>query len=121
MDKVSVSGIRINSNHGCLDEEALIGSEYEVDIVVWGDVSASFQSDDLRDTMDYVKINEIAEKHVSQRMKLIEAVSYKILNEIFEEMPKVMRCQVKLSKINPPINGDVERVSFEVLRDRHIQ
>jgi dihydroneopterin aldolase len=118
MDKISVEGIRLYGYHGCLDEEGKIGTEYEVSVFVWGNIKDSFQSDNLNHTMDYVNINRIVKEHVSHRAKLIEVVAQRISDSIFKEMPIVRKLKIKLSKLNPPINGDVKKVSIELKRKR---
>ena len=62
LHQIDVHGIRIYTNHGCMQEEAVIGSHYEVNISVWADLSASVASDDLNDTVDYVA--QIGRAHV---------------------------------------------------------
>lgn len=118
MDKISVEGIRLYGYHGCLDEEGKIGTEYRVDVDVWGGVSKAIENDDLDKTMDYVTINRIVASHVGERSKLIETVAQRIIVDIFKEMPIVQKIRIKLSKLYPPINGDVEKVSIELKRKR---
>lgn len=118
MDKIAVEGIRLFGYHGCLDEEGKIGTEYEASVFVWGDISQSFNSDQLEHTMDYVNINRIVQEHVAQRAKLIETVAQRISDSIFAEMPLVKKLKIKLSKLSPPINGDVKSVSIELKRKR---
>jgi dihydroneopterin aldolase len=118
MDKIWVEGIRLFAFHGCLAEEAKIGTEYLVDLVVWGDIESSFDEDDLLKTMDYVKINEIVSKNMAIRAKLIENVAHRVITNIFNEMPIVQKVKIKLTKLYPPINGDVEKVSVELKRKR---
>ncbi|MGK0406406.1 MAG: dihydroneopterin aldolase [Roseivirga sp.] len=118
MDKILVEGIRLYGYHGCLDEEGKIGTEYEVSVTVWGNINNSFQSDNLHHTMDYVNISRVVQEHVSNRAKLIETVAHRISETIFEEMPMVIKLKIKLSKLNPPINGDVKKVSIELKRKR---
>lgn len=118
MDKIKVEGIKLYGYHGCLDEEAAIGTDYRVNITVWGDLSKPSQTDDLEDTLDYVTINKIAEEEVSIRAKLIENVADRILNRLLSEMTNVQKAKVKLSKLYPPINGDVQKVSVVMKRTR---
>ena len=118
MDKILVEGIRLYGYHGCLDEEGKIGTEYEVSVTVWGNINDSFQSDNLHHTMDYVNISRVVQEHVSIRAKLIETVAHRISQTIFEQMPMVIKLKIKLSKLNPPINGDVKKVSIELKRKR---
>ena len=71
LHQIDVHGIRIYTNHGCMQEEAVIGSNYEVNISVWADLSASVASDDLNDTVDYVALNAIAKEEMAVRAKLL--------------------------------------------------
>ncbi|MCR9152814.1 MAG: dihydroneopterin aldolase [Bacteroidetes bacterium] len=118
MDLIKVEGIRLYAYHGCLDEEAKIGTDYLVNVQVWGSVDASFSSDDLGKTMDYVSIYAIVEKQMMARAKLIEVVAHRIMLDIFKEMPIVQKAIVEIQKMHPPINGDVRNVSFQLKRKR---
>lgn len=112
MGKIILENIRIYSNHGCLDEEALIGSDYIVDLEIAADLSHSAETDELADTVDYVHLNKIVKEEVSTRAKLLETVANRVLLRIQKELPTVTFAKIKLSKINPPIGGDVEKVSI---------
>ena len=118
MDQISVEGIKLFGYHGCLDEEGLIGTDYRVNVSVWGDLEKAAASDQLNDTLDYVVINRIVATEMKVRSKLIEHVARRILNKIFEEMPAVQKAEIKLSKLHPPINGDVESVSVIMSESR---
>ena len=112
MGKIILENIRIYSNHGCLDEEALIGSDYLIDLEIEADLSKSAQTDDLSDTVDYVHLNKIVTEEVLIRAKLLETVAERILVRIGQEIQMVTFAKVKLSKMNPPIGGNVEKVSI---------
>ena len=56
MGIIRVHDIKIHTNHGCMEEEAKIGSDYIVNAVVKTDLDLSAQTDDLKDTVDYVAI-----------------------------------------------------------------
>jgi dihydroneopterin aldolase len=118
MDRIDVEGIRLYGFHGCLDEEGKIGTEYHAEVSVWADLSEPARTDKLSQTVDYVTINAIVEKEVSQRSKLIETVVKRILDHILRTLPQVQTARVKLSKCYPPINGDVDRVSVTMERSR---
>ncbi len=112
MGKIILENIRIYSNHGCLDEEALIGSDYVVDLEIEADLSKSAETDELSDTVDYVHLNKIVKEEVGIRSKLLEKVAERILQRIGNEIDMVSFARVKLSKMNPPIGGNVEKVSI---------
>jgi dihydroneopterin aldolase len=43
---------------------------------------------------------------------LIETVGLRIVNKIKKELKNIEKVTVKVTKINPPINGDVENVAI---------
>ena len=118
MDCIEVNGIRLFSYHGCLDEEALIGSDYEVNLKVWADLNKAAETDHLKDTVDYVTLNRIVEEEMAIRSKLLETVALRIIQKIFEELIPVLETEVAVTKLFPPINGDVQRVTVQMHRKR---
>ncbi|MGJ8660267.1 dihydroneopterin aldolase [Cellulophaga fucicola] len=114
MGKITVSNIKTYAYHGCLQEEALIGSDYLVNVTVYADLKKASVSDDLEDTVDYVHINHIVKQEMAIRSKLLEHVAKRIIDRIFSELSIVNESEVTVSKLNPPIGGDVEMVSITV-------
>ena len=117
LQKIIIENIGIYTNHGCMDEEGLIGSEYKVNLEVHADLMRSAETDNLDDTVDYVQLNQIIHAEMEKRSKLLETVAHRILNRIGEELTTVKFAEVKISKINPPMGGNVEKVS--VIFDRN--
>ncbi|AIY12636.1 MULTISPECIES: dihydroneopterin aldolase [Cellulophaga] len=118
MGKISVSNIRVYAYHGCLKEESINGSDYRVDVEVEADLAKASLSDHLKDTVDYVLINYIVKEEMAIKSKLLEHVAKRILDRIFKECSTVDSGNVTVSKINPPINGDVEMVSINLQLSR---
>ena len=110
MGIIRVNNIRLFTNHGCLEEEAKIGSEYRVDVEVKADLSKSATTDELVDTVDYVHLNNIVKEEMSIRSKLLEHVAQRILDRMFKEIQLIEEAEVSVAKINPPIGGNVEEV-----------
>lgn len=118
MGIIRVQNIRMYSNHGCLQEEAKIGSDYRVDVEVEADLSTSALSDKLADTVDYVHINKVVKEEVAIRSELLEHVVQRVLDRLLNEIPMIQQATVALSKLNPPIGGDVEAVTIEMNKKR---
>ncbi|MFP9112743.1 dihydroneopterin aldolase [Flavobacterium sp. RHBU_3] len=114
MGIIKLQNIRTFSYHGCLEEEAKIGSDYRVDLEIKADLRKSMVTDELADTVDYVQLNRIVVEEMAIRSKLLEHVAQRIVKRIFAEIPAVSRIVVAVSKINPPIGGDVEAVTIQV-------
>ncbi len=94
-------------------EEEKIGSDYIVNLTVKADLSLSSVTDKLEDTVDYVSLLAIVKKQMSIRSKLLENVVDRIINQVFNDLPKVSQVTVSVSKRNPPIGGSVEEVCVE--------
>lgn len=111
MGIILVSGINIYAYHGCLDEEAIIGGNYVVDIEIETDFEKAAVTDDLSKTVDYVTVYEIVQMQMAIRSKLIEHVAKRICDSMLEKLPHIKSTSVKVTKLNPPMNGDVQQVS----------
>ena len=118
MGTIKISNIRVYAYHGCLVEEGKIGSEYRVDLSVKVNLKPSAKTDQLADTVDYVHLNRIVKQEMAVRTKLLETVADLILDRILREIPLVNKVKIKVSKLNPPIGGNVEMVSIIMERER---
>ncbi|GLB52926.1 7,8-dihydroneopterin aldolase [Neptunitalea chrysea] len=114
MGIIKVTNIKIYAYHGCLTEESKIGSNYRVDVTVKANLQPSAKSDNLPDTVDYVHINKIVKEEMQIRSKLLEHVAKRIIDRIFIEIEIADEATVAVSKINPPIGGNVEMVTIEI-------
>ena len=118
MGIIQVNNIKLYAYHGCLDEEAKIGSEYRVDVEVKADLKRSSKSDELIDTVDYVHLNHIVKEEMAIRSKLLEEVAQRIIDRFFKELRMIRRAKVSVAKINPPIGGNVEEVVIILTKKR---
>ncbi|TYB75109.1 dihydroneopterin aldolase [Bizionia algoritergicola] len=121
MGTIKVENIRVFANHGCLKEETKIGSDYRVDLEIKANLQTSAKTDLLQDTVDYVFLNKVIREEMAQPSYLLETVAKRILNRIFKEDTMVSKATVWVSKINPPIGGDVEMVTIKMSDKRKKQ
>ncbi|TDU43521.1 dihydroneopterin aldolase [Gelidibacter sediminis] len=118
MGVIKVENIRVFAHHGCLQEETKIGSDYRVDLKIKANLQPSANSDKLSDTVDYVLLNRIIKEEMRVPSYLLETVAKRILNRIFKEDQLVTKATVSVSKLNPPIGGDVEKVTIKLSEKR---
>ena len=118
MGIIKVENIRVFAHHGCLQEETKIGSDYRVDLKVEANLKTSAKSDKLTDTVDYVLLNRIVRDEMAKPTYLLETVGKRILDRIFKEAELVKKATVLVSKLNPPIGGDVEKVTIKMTDKR---
>ncbi len=118
MGIIQVNNIKIYAFHGCLEEEAKIGSEYRIDIKIKANLQKSSKTDELNDTVDYVHLNLIVKEEMATRSKLLEHVAQRIINRVFSELKMVKTTTISVAKINPPIGGNVEDVKIILTKKR---
>ncbi|WP_291275933.1 dihydroneopterin aldolase [Flavobacterium sp.] len=118
MGIIKLTNIRTFSYHGCLEEEAKIGSNYRVDLTIKTNLKPSSQTDELTDTVDYVDLNRIVTEEMAIRAKLLEHVAKRIIDRILNELFMVTQVKVEVTKLNPPIGGDVEGVTIIMKKKR---
>jgi dihydroneopterin aldolase len=111
---IHVNGIKLYAFHGCLPEEEKIGGYYRVDVMLNTDFSVAAQTDDLNQTIDYVVVNKIVGEEMAIRSKLIEHVGQRIVDRLKLELPSIEKIRLTVTKISPPINGDVENVAITI-------
>ncbi|MEN8138690.1 MAG: dihydroneopterin aldolase [Bacteroidota bacterium] len=119
MSKILIENIKIYAYHGCLEEENKIGSDYLIDIKVNLDYSKASKTDDLNYTVNYAEINRAIHEEMAIKSCLLEHVGQRIINRIFKDFDKIKKIKLKLSKVNPPMGGDVEKVSVLMKGKRH--
>lgn len=117
MGIIILNNIRVYAHHGCLTEETIIGSYYAVDVAVKTNLKKAAKTDNLSDTIDYVLLNKIVKEEMAIPSELLEHVAQRMINRFFLEIEILKKVKVTVSKINPPIGGDVASVSV-VLKEK---
>jgi len=116
---INVTGIKLYAYHGCLEEEAVIGANYIVDVCIETDFQKAERTDDLSETVDYVVVYNIVKSQMAIRSKLIEHVAGRIAEVLIRELPEMEKVNVTVTKLNPPMNGDVKEVSVTVTANKY--
>jgi 7,8-dihydroneopterin aldolase/epimerase/oxygenase len=111
---IAIGGIECYAYHGCLDEEGKIGNRYLVDVQIDKNVEQAVFNDELNDTVDYVVVNKIVKEQMAIRSKLIEHVAGRILKELSRLIPGEKAIEVRVTKFNPPVNGNMHHASFTI-------
>ena len=117
MGLITVEGIRVFAYHGHLPEEAKLGGHFIVNIWVTADTTKVEKSDDLNDTVDYVKIIEIVKQQMAIRSDMIEHPARKIVDAILP-LQKVQKVKVEVQKITPPIDATFDKISVTIKVER---
>jgi 7,8-dihydroneopterin aldolase/epimerase/oxygenase len=97
--------------HGCFKEEQMVGNKFRINISFAADCSTARLTDNIADTVNYVRIYDIAKREMAQVSHLVEHVAGRILTAIKQEFPQIGQLTIKVSKVNPPVGGQMKQVS----------
>ena len=114
-----MNGMKFFACHGCYREEQLAGNHFEVDITMDYDMEKSSRSDDLCDALDYAEVYEIVKQEMDVRSHLLEHLSRRILDRLFECFPQLNEATVSVAKLHPPMGGKMQSVSVIQRQTRH--
>ena len=117
MSTIAIEGMTFRAYHGCMEEEQVIGNTFVVDLYLESDTEKAELSDDLNDTTDYAEAYNIVKREIEIPSKLLEHVGRRILDAVKGSFPEVESIELKVSKMNPPINGQADSVSVTLMED----
>jgi len=116
MGKIAVEGMRFQAYHGFYPEERLTGHEFGVDVYIRTDFGKAAGEDDLSGTINYETVFRAVQLIMKEPVQLLEHVAQKIIERLKFQFDSILEVTVRVSKYNPPLGGDVQRVYIELER-----
>lgn len=116
MGKIELNGMRFKAYHGCLETERNEGNDFVVDFCCEYDTARAEKTDNLEDTLDYSAIYSIVDENMRISSNLLENVAGRIADAIKSGFPEIPSLEVRVTKMNPPVDGPAESSSVTVRR-----
>ncbi len=116
MGLIEIENMEFYSYHGHYREERIIGNRFIVDLRVTTSLGKASETDDLNDTINYQSAYEIVKEQMLIESNLLEHVAKRILDSLYERFSSLESVTVKISKMNPPLGGQIGRVSVTLSR-----
>ncbi|MBN1463688.1 MAG: dihydroneopterin aldolase [Paludibacteraceae bacterium] len=118
MSKIKLEKMRFYAYHGCFAEEQLVGTNFELTIAVELDTHIACKTDAIEDALNYQELYQTIKAEMQLNSKLIENVGQRIINKLFVRFAQIEGIELELSKLNPPLGGQIERVSILLSEQR---
>jgi dihydroneopterin aldolase len=116
MDSIEISGIRAYGYTGYLPEEQVLGQWFEVDLILWLDLTPAGTSDDIATTFDYREAITIVQEQIQTvKFALVEKLATAIVESILS-LQKVRQVRIRLSKLAPPIPNFGGKITIDLTR-----
>lgn len=114
MIEIRLEKMTFYAHHGFFDDERKVGGRYEVTLSYGLNADRAESDDDIEGTVNYQEIYDVVAEEMSKPSKLIENVARRIVDSVCSHFDKVEYAEIELSKINPPITGQVERATVKI-------
>lgn len=116
---IRLKNIQFYGYHGVNAHEREHGGKFEIDVEIDADLEGAAQSDDLKETIDYVQLQQaILYVASTQHFHLIEALGERIASHILAQFPKVVVVTVRVRKPGAALGGLLDTVEIECSKAR---
>jgi len=112
MALIEIEGMEFYAYHGHFEVEKVAGNRFLVNLKIETDCNKAAQTDKLEDTLDYQKAYLVVKEEIAISSDLLEHVAQRIISRIKRQFPESEKVTVKISKMNPPMGGQIEKVSI---------
>jgi len=116
MGVIEIEGMEFYAYHGHFPAEQLVGNRFIVELTLYTDCSKASKSDDLSDALNYQSAYQVVSDEMQITSRLLEHVAARILNRLYTNFLSLEKARVKISKLNPPMGGEIGRVSVTMER-----
>jgi dihydroneopterin aldolase len=114
--KIELEEMEFYAYHGCFREENVVGNRFLVNITIQTDMSRPMQTDKIENALNYVEAYEIVRAEMQKTSNLLEHVAGRVIDSLYRHFSQIEWCKVKISKMNPPMGGQMKNVSVTLER-----
>ncbi len=117
MGLIEIEGMEFYSYHGHFKQERIVGNKFIINLKLETNTLEVEKSDDINDALNYQVVYEIIKEKMKEKSHLLENIASKILDAIYTNLgDKIITSEIKVSKINPPMGGQIAMVSITLKR-----
>lgn len=113
---IELENMKFYAYHGHYEVEQTVGNHFLVNLSVETDAFAATQSDRLKDALDYQRLYAVVKEEMEVPSHLLEHVASRIVSKLETEFVSVTKIRIKISKVNPPMGGEMQQVSVTIER-----
>jgi len=116
MDYLLINNMQFHAYHGVYQQETKVGNTYLVDLKLGLDLTKACKNDQLEYTVNYASVFDEVKLAMETPCKLIEHLAENICTNLRNAFQQIQTLEIKVTKINPPIIGQLESVSVILFR-----
>ena len=103
---ITLHRLRFHAQHGVLEQERIVGNDYEVTVRMEGDFLKAVETDEVTDTVNYAEAYNVIKAQMAIPSRLLEHVAGRIGRSLLNQFPMLHAVHVEIIKRNPPMGAD---------------
>jgi 7,8-dihydroneopterin aldolase/epimerase/oxygenase len=113
---IRLKNIQVYAYHGVHDYEREHGARFEIDVELEASLDQAIETDDLADTIDYVKVHKVVVACCTEnRFHLVETLADTIATALLAQFP-VREVTIRVRKPGAAIGGVLDTVEVECFK-----
>lgn len=112
---ILLENIVLFANHGVFEQETKVGNVFVVNLKMEIDLEKASFSDELGDTISYADVYDAVKDEMKIPSKLLEHAAGRIIRRLKSMYSDITMIELKLSKRNPPVGGQVDFASVVII------
>ena len=116
MDYLLLNKMEFHAFHGVFDQEQKVGNTFWVELKIGGDYATACKTDRIEDALNYAAVFNEVKEEMKIRCNLIESLAENICKRLKNKFQTIQTIDIKVTKQNPPIQGQLESVSIVLTR-----
>lgn len=113
---IEIEGMEFYAYHGHYPVEKQVGNRFIVSAQLVTDCEKAGRTDRLEDALNYQSVYDLIKQEMARPSDLLEHVCTRILDALYTSFPTLEQATIKLSKMNPPMGGQIGKVSVSLTR-----
>lgn len=113
---VKIDRLRIHACHGVMQQERIVGNEFEVSLALALKPEAirAAETDDLRHTLSYADVIAVVRREMAEPSRLLENVGWRIREALLREFPLIESGRIEIVKLMPPCGVQLAGAGIEL-------
>lgn len=116
---ITIDKLRLHCNHGVLEQERVVGNEFDVTVVFSYDATKAVMSDNIFSAISYAEVITVITRTMQTPSSLLEHVAGRVIDALATAFPSILSITVSITKIAPPIPVQMRGVTVILSRNLH--
>lgn len=113
---IELENMEFHAFHGCYPLEQVVGNHFLVSVTIEANLREAAYSDNVADTINYLSVYEAVEREMKVTSHILEHLTARIVDAIYDISPLCRKVTVKVSKLSPPLGGKIDKASVTMYK-----